>query len=1196
MKSLLKFGKIVAVLLVVFFAANQNSYATHAMGADITYRCIGNNKYIVTYEFYYDCAGTYVMQNPYLFNLHSTSCGFDTTFAMTRVDSLSDIEVTPICPNITSRCTNPNSTYPGVKIYIYRDTLDLNIHHCDDFIMSYSMGARNNAINTLSANYNLTVFAMLNDSIGLNNNSPTFSNLPVPYICEGQLYCYNNGASDVDGDSIVYALMTPLAGATYPFTPVTYNATFDSAQPVTTSIPPTFQTENGTFCLDASAYDVGVIAILVSDYRNGVLIGQVERDIQINVIQCLNNIPTVSGINGDSTLFTDTICSQVPYTFQVFSNDADPQDTVTMWWNGNIPGATFVVTGTPHPTGTFTWTPPASAANTISYCFAVNVKDNACPYEGVSVHAYCLRVVGANIGFLHGNVCTHDVSFTDTSTIPAGTITGWNWNFGDSLSGANDTSSTQNPHHVYTDTGIYTVQLVLTSSWGCNDTAYETIHVQIGQTTSYTSTDATCSNSNDGTGSVIITSGGIPPFTFHWSNGATTATVGGLAPGTYNVSVTDSVGCLVIDNVVIHAPPPLVADSVHHNIYCHDANNAGLASVNPTGGTGPYLFHWSGSPSTTGTASTLIAGNYGVTVTDAHGCSITHMFHISAQATLGSDSAQINVSCFGGNNGIAMVHVFSEPGPFTYHWSPSTAGTTATVSNLPTGNYTVIIDDGLNCYDTIDFTILSHPQMMIILDSAAPIPCNGNLSLAVVVDTGGTGGTYNYTWSTSPIQHTATATGLQAGTYFVTVTDSLGCLADTSITITQPSALASTHSHTDVICFGGNTGTATSVPTGGTTIYNYSWSPSGGNASLATGLIAGNYTVVITDANGCTLTDFVTIGEPTDLIVTAIPVSQTICADTTINIGATGSNGSPGYTFSWSNGPNSQTQSVHPTSTTVYTVTVTDTHGCTKTKDVTVNVNALPNPHDSATSVCWGDSSRIWVYDGQPGWTYNWLSRTGTNSYLSFLSGTTEIDSVQVTDANGCKSKWIVDSGFIKGPHVIANFIPDSLEGFQPLDDIFRSTSSNAEIFSWYFNDTYHHNHPDSLIGLYDSIAFHLFDSAGVYHIMLVAENLYGCRDTIIKDITVKKTSHLVVWNTISPNHDGKNDEWLPDFHNMAIVKATIYNRWGLKVKEWTTPTGWDGTDNGGRIVPDGTYYYVLYCQGVDGINYSDHGFITVIK
>src|SRR5690606_5016138 len=189
--------------------------------------------------------------------------------------------------------------------------------------------------------------------------------------------------------------------------------------------------------------------------------------------------------------------------------------------------------------------------------------------------------------------------------------------------------------------------------------------------------------------------------------------------------------------------------------------------------------------------------------------------------------------------------------PYTYSWLPS-GGTNATATGLAVGTYTVTVEDFNGCQTTRTVTV-GQPAALTLTPSQTDVSCfGGSNGTATVTPTGGTG---SYTYSWSPYGGTAaTASGLAAGTYTVTVTDANSCQETHTFTIEEPTALTLTPSQTDVSCFGGSNGTATVAVSGGTPGYTYSWSPYGGTAATASDLAAGTYTVTITDANSCQTT------------------------------------------------------------------------------------------------------------------------------------------------------------------------------------------------------------------------------------------------------------------------------------------------------------------------------------------------------
>ncbi|KAF2518378.1 hypothetical protein EYY60_00165, partial [Flavobacterium zhairuonense] len=336
-----------------------------------------------------------------------------------------------------------------------------------------------------------------------------------------------------------------------------------------------------------------------------------------------------------------------------------------------------------------------------------------------------------------------------------------------------------------------------------------------------------------------------------------------LVAGTYSVTITDANSCTkTINNIAITQPPVLNAIASTTAVSCNNGAN-GSATISPSGGTSPYTYLWSNGAATA-TINGLTAGTYSVTVTDANSCTKTVNNIIITQPTILSGTAStIAVSCFGGANGSATVTASGGVPAYTYSWAPS-GGTAATASGLVAGTYSVTITDANSCSTTINNIVVGSPASALTATAGAQtnVLCNGGATGSATVSV--SGGTPAYTYSWAPSGGTAaTATGLTAGTYTVTVTDANACQTTQSFTISQPTVLNATPvAQTNIACYGGSTGSATVTGTGGTGAYTYSWAPSGGTAATATGLAAGTYTVTVTDANGCQDTQSFTITQP----------------------------------------------------------------------------------------------------------------------------------------------------------------------------------------------------------------------------------------------------------------------------------------------------------------------------------------------
>lgn len=385
--------KLLFLLLFLWNVCSINTYASHAMGGDLTYKCNGNNSYTFTFSFYRDCSGIPVL--PTYDMTITNSCGFGNVSLVLSPVAGSPTQISPVCDGDTSTCDG--GIYTGIQEWIYSSTYTLP-GNCADWQFSISVNARNNSITTARSGVNLFIYSTLNNLNGTCNNSPTFANRPVPFACVGQQFCFNHGASDLDGDSLSYELITPRKGP-LPSDTIDYSPPYTKDQPVRSSPPMRFNATTGDFCMFPTQPDVTVMAVLVKEWRNGVLIGQVERDIQLTVLQCNNILPVASGING-TPIFNTAVCANAQLCFWVGTADGNVSDTTAISWDAAIPNATLTTTNNKRDTAIFCWTPTKADVRNNPYCFTVSVRDNSCPYVGTQIYSYCITVndVTANAG------------------------------------------------------------------------------------------------------------------------------------------------------------------------------------------------------------------------------------------------------------------------------------------------------------------------------------------------------------------------------------------------------------------------------------------------------------------------------------------------------------------------------------------------------------------------------------------------------------------------------------------------------------------------------------------------------------------------------------------------------------------------------------------------------------------------------
>ncbi|AWA31310.1 hypothetical protein HYN48_15090 [Flavobacterium magnum] len=552
--------------------------------------------------------------------------------------------------------------------------------------------------------------------------------------------------------------------------------------------------------------------------------------------------------------------------------------------------------------------------------------------------------------------------------------------------------------------GNYSVRI--TDANGCfKDQAFTITQPTAPISNTVSQTNVLCFGSATGSATVIA-SGGTGSYTYLWSpSGGTAATASNLAAGNYSVRITDANGCFKDQAFTITQPTAAISNTVSQtNVLCFGAST-GSATVVASGGTGSYTYLWSPSGGTAATASNLAAGNYSVRITDANGCFKDQAFTITQPtAALSNTVSQTNVLCFGASTGSATVVASGGTGSYTYLWSPS-GGTAATASNLAAGNYSVRITDANGCFKDQAFTITQPTAPISNTVSQTNVLCFGaSTGSATVVASGGTG-SYTYLWSPSG-GTAATASNLAAGNYSVRITDANGCFKDQAFTITQPTApISNTVSQTNVLCFGASTGSATVVASGGTGSYTYLWSPSGGNAATASNLAAGNYSVRITDANGCFKDQAFTITQPTAAISNTVSQTNVLCfgastgSATVVASGGTGS-----YTYLWSpSGGTAATASNLAAGN--YSVRITDANGCFKNQAFTITQPTAPisNTVSQTNVLCFGastGSATVVASGGTGSYTYLWSPSGGNAATASNLAAGNY--SVRITDANGC--------------------------------------------------------------------------------------------------------------------------------------------------------------------------------------------------
>ena len=495
-------------------------------------------------------------------------------------------------------------------------------------------------------------------------------------------------------------------------------------------------------------------------------------------------------------------------------------------------------------------------------------------------------------------------------------------------------------------------------------------------------------------------SGGTAPYTYLWlPSGGTSSTATGLTAGNYTVTITDVNTCTATANVTVSNTGGVTASATSASVTCHAGTN-GSSTVTPTGGTGPYTYTWSPSGGNSIIATNLTAGNYTVSVSDAHSCTTTAIANIVQPSIISLTSITTSVICNGGSTGSSSVSATGGTPGYTYTWSPS-GGSLSSVNGLDAGNYTVSVLDNNSCAASTSLTI-NQPSPITANPTSSPATCGQANGTANVIVSGGTSG-YTYTWSPSG-GNSNSATGLSGGAYTVTIKDANNCLSTAQTNVVQTPSISLNVIGISASCGNAN-GTATATATGGTGVITYTWS-SGGNSSIATNL-AGNtaYTISASDAVGCSVSKNITIGNHPAPILSVASNSITCngLADGTASVNVNSNTGTAPFTYSWMpiGGSNAVVNNLVAGN---YTVLVTDSSNCVASSTITINQPPAINATISNTSATCGQANGTATVTstngGNPGYTYLWSPMGGNSTSASGLTAGNY--TVTIKDATNC--------------------------------------------------------------------------------------------------------------------------------------------------------------------------------------------------
>jgi gliding motility-associated-like protein len=689
-----------------------------------------------------------------------------------------------------------------------------------------------------------------------------------------------------------------------------------------------------------------------------------------------------NGPNGATVSFTDVAC------------------------NGQCNGAASVTNPTGGTPGySILWMPPVTTPTVmplINLCagtYTAEIRDanNCLFFQSVAVNQPAILNASTTV---NSPLCSGNCNGTITSN-PVGGNGGYTYTW--SPGGATTSSITG------VCPGNYSLTVMDTKS--CVATQTFNIPATVNITASSVAINNNCFG--DCTGSLLATSisGGMPPYSYNWSDplGQSTPQAVNLCNGNYFVVITDAQGCFDTLRGTIGSPSAITLTSSVIQPTCGLCN--GSSTVSASGGLGPYTYTWSSGGSSAITNS-LCAGIYMVTITDNLGCVQNVSVSIDNSSTLTETITSTNPACFGGCNGTASVTASGGTAPITYNWlSPSS--TSQTLSSLCAGTYFVQMTDALGCIKNASVTLASANDLTLTPFVTQPACSLNNGAITLTVAGGNPG--YTYSWTPGGAT-TSSVTGLGVGTYSVLVTDNSGCTQTMSFPLMNVNAPVVNFTATNALCNGTCNAVASLSVTAGTSPYTFNWSTgtiaNGVTTSTASGLCSGVVTATVTGADGCLSVQSLTLTQPSP-IVTSLPILDVPNCNSQCNGGITlvPSGGMLPYTYTWT--PTGSTNPITNLCPGSYTSTITDANGCSVSNTYTlINPPVLTLTATTVGSSCNTVPNGVittTVAGGLPAYTYSW---TGPGTFTSSSSSLTNVLSgsytLSLTDLAGCQKDTVM--------------------------------------------------------------------------------------------------------------------------------------------------------------------------------------------
>lgn len=971
-----------------FLLAFLQGHAGHSSGVELTYECVNGCTIRVHFKGFRDCSSSIPNLPPQNTVYFAADTGCAAPVLIGAWNNVSNTEITPACASVNTLCNSPSGTLNGITEHHWTADYDFCNVNCNEYQLSWGICCRNQSINTLYNAQTTGIFAsttVLPFSTPC-NSSPTFDYGPASYLCAGNAYSLSQAATDPDGDSLAYRLGPCLMDSA---TSVPYLNWISPQSPLGPDWSVALDSLTGLLSIapnpsgpNPGSQQVGIVCIYVEEWRNGVLLNTIQRDMQVSLLACSPNAqPTIPGAlnptGGTANGFQVSTCVGASVCFYVRAMDQDPGQTQTLIWDQSLAsqGATFVLAGNPsvadtvsgsNPTAQFCWTPPLSG----TYQFNVQISDDACPLNGVNQYTYTIHVNQNEAVSLDSALGCEDGSFCalPLSGFPPYTF---QWN---GAGGINQTDSCF--LQTLPGPGTYPYQLVVTDSLGCKALVADTLVLTNNVVADAGTTHTVCANQPD-------TLGGLPDanpnLVYLWSPGLLlndstlsnpvfvgTNSGNATTTQTFVLLVQDTLtGCSFLDSVDVLVKPSPVADFAMPDQACLNSpttiSYAGASNPNTT-------FQWNFGVNATPTYATspgphqvswAIPGSYEVSLTVEQGGCTSPTFRdtilIRDLPTVAIDP--VADQCFAGHS-LDFTGQGSYDSTAILHWDFGPSGnpnlalgdTVQGVTFDSSGTQLILLQvEESGCYSKTDSLFLElYPAPDATFSLGGNGPClDGGNSLFTANDTS-PGASYAWTFQDGmpaasfldSVGVTFSSSGPKAISLTVTYNGCTSSLTDTLAITPNPVAVAGNDTS---FCAGSNGVELQGTATNGTAPYHWQWSwdpnqvvtvtmDSSDIQQPQTNANGSAWVFLqVTDSNGCqSNTDSLWLDVLARPSVAAAGDSS-LCADDTgcIPLSGTVTGGSGSYSYQWFPAAGLNDSSLlapcaMPDSSTLYSLVATD--------------------------------------------------------------------------------------------------------------------------------------------------------------------------------------------------------------------------------------------------------------------------------